>query len=176
MGPGGFPEAATRPRVTGRDFPRGKFPMIRLVRGDLLEAETEAVVNAVNTVGIMGKGIALQFQGVFPENYRAYQAACRRHEVQIGRMFVTRRPSHPRWIINFPTKKHWRQKAEIEWVMEGLDDLKRLIQQHGIRSISIPALGCGNGGLPWSTVHREIVARLGELADVDVVVYEPAPC
>ena len=151
------------------------FPMIRFIKGNLLEAETEAVVNTVNTVGVMGKGIALQFKERFPENFKAYEAACKTGGVEIGRMFGTRTLtlSNPKWIINFPTKKHWRNPTKIEWVVEGLLSLRLFIDQEGIQSISIPPLGCGNGGLQWSRVKREIELALSEL-DVEVVVYEPS--
>jgi O-acetyl-ADP-ribose deacetylase (regulator of RNase III) len=150
--------------------------LIRYAQGNLLEAPTEALVNPVNEVGVMGKGIALLFRGAFPENTRAYEAACRTGEVQVGRMLVTANASllGPRWIINFPTKKHWRNPSELEWVREGLKDLVRVVREQGIRSIALPALGCGNGGLPWEPVRREIEAALGSLEDVDVLVFQPA--
>lgn len=150
--------------------------MIRFIRGNLLEADTEAVVNTVNTVGVMGKGIALQFKEAYPENFKAYEVACKTGEVQIGRMFVTRNPAltNPKWVVNFPTKKHWIHPTRIEWVIDGLADLRRFIQEQGIRSISIPPLGCGNGGLSWGRVRREIESALRELDGVDVVVYEPS--
>lgn len=149
--------------------------MIRFVRGNLLATETEAVVNTVNTVGVMGKGIALQFKERFPENFKAYEAACEAGEVVIGRMFVTTNPalSNPKWIVNFPTKKHWRYPTKIEWVVEGLKDLRRFIEQEGVRSISIPPLGCGNGGLAWNRVKHEIEVALSEI-DVDIAVFEPS--
>ncbi len=149
--------------------------MIRFTRGNLLEADVEAVVNTVNTVGVMGKGIALMFKERFPENFRTYQAASKRGEVQTGRMFVTASPdlTGPRWIINFPTKQHWRSPSRLEWVSEGLDDLKRVIAEKGIRSIAIPPLGSGNGGLDWNEVRPLIEAALGGLDGLDVVIYEP---
>lgn len=149
--------------------------MIRFTQGNLLEANVEAVVNTVNTVGVMGKGIALMFKEKFPENYKAYAAACKRGEVEVGRMFVTESPelSGPRWIINFPTKKHWRNPSRLEWVVEGLRDLHSVIVQKGIRSIAIPPLGSGNGGLEWSQVRPTIESALGDLSGVDIVVYEP---
>src|SRR5688572_14609618 len=126
--------------------------MIRFTQGNLLEAHVEAVVNTVNTVGVMGKGIALMFKDRFPENYKAYAAACKRGEVEIGRMFITASPelSGPRWIINFPTKKHWRHPSKLEWIAEGLKHLRAVITEKGIRSVAIPPLGSGNGGLDWS--------------------------
>jgi len=149
--------------------------MIRYATGNQLEAGTEALVNTVNTVGVMGKGIALMFKEAFPENFKAYNAACKRGEVRVGRMFVTR-PNDlygPGWIINFPTKKHWRHASKLEWVVEGLGDLKRVIQENRIRSIAIPPLGAGNGKLDWSAVRPKIEEALADLADVEVVVYEP---
>jgi O-acetyl-ADP-ribose deacetylase (regulator of RNase III) len=149
--------------------------MIRYTQGNLLDAEVEAVVNTVNTVGVMGKGIALMFKEAFPENFKRYEAACKAKEVRVGRMFVTERHDlmGPRWIVNFPTKQHWRQPAKLEWVIEGLKDLRAFIQDNGIRSIAIPPLGCGNGGLEWSSVRAAIEAALGNLEGVDIVVYEP---
>lgn len=149
--------------------------MIRYTQGNLLEAETEALVNTVNEVGIMGKGIALMFREAFPENMRAYAAVCRAGEVRVGRMFVTQdcHTFGARWIINFPTKKHWRNPSKLEWVRDGLKDLVRVIRENGIRSVAVPPLGCGNGGLEWSQVRREIEAALSELDGVDVVVFEP---
>ena len=148
---------------------------MRFTQGNLLEADVEAIVNTVNTVGVMGKGIALMFKDKFPDNYRAYADACARGEVQVGRMFVTASPelSGPRWIINFPTKKHWRQPSKLEWIDEGLKDLRAMIREKGIRSIAIPPLGSGNGGLEWLDVRPRIEAALGDVADVEVVVYEP---
>lgn len=148
---------------------------MRFVQGNLLEAETDAVVNTVNTVGVMGKGIALMFKERFPKNYEAYVAACERGDVQIGKMFVTSNDelNGPRWIINFPTKKHWRQPTKLEWVEMGLDALKNVIIDKAIHSIAIPPLGCGNGGLDWNVVRPLIEAALSDLDDVDIIVYEP---
>jgi O-acetyl-ADP-ribose deacetylase (regulator of RNase III) len=149
--------------------------MIKLLQGNLLDASTEAVVNTVNTVGVMGKGIALMFKEAFPENARAYEEACKRKEVRVGHMFVTENVTFegPRWIVNFPTKKHWRQPSKLEWVSEGLRDLRRVVREKGIRSIAVPPLGCGNGGLEWSEVRLEIERALGQLDGVEVLVFEP---
>ena len=148
--------------------------MITFVKGNLLEAPVEALVNTVNTVGVMGKGIALMFKEAFPPNFRAYEEACEQHEIKIGEMFVTETGAlnGPRWIINFPTKKHWRQPSRLEWITEGLSDLKRVIQQNHIRSVALPPLGSGNG-LEWSEVRKSVEQILGDLHDVDVLVYEP---
>lgn len=149
--------------------------MIRYTHGNLLEAPVDALINTVNEVGVMGKGIALMFREAFPENARAYEAACREGAVQVGHMFVTRTAEliGPRWIINFPTKRHWRHPSRMEWVRSGLKDLVRVIRTEGIRSVAVPPLGCGNGGLEWSQVRREIEAELGGLFDIDFVVFEP---
>jgi O-acetyl-ADP-ribose deacetylase (regulator of RNase III) len=149
--------------------------MIRFTQGNLLDAEVDAVVNTVNTVGVMGKGIALMFKERFPENYRAYAAACKRGDVQVGKMFVTAslELSGPRWIINFPTKKHWRQSSKLEWISAGLEDLKRVVAEKNIRSIAIPPLGSGNGGLEWLQVRPLIEAAVADIPETEVVVYEP---
>lgn len=149
--------------------------MIRFSQGNMLEVSAEALVNTVNEVGVMGKGIALMFRDAFPENARAYEAACKRGEIKVGRMFVTqtRELMAPKWIVNFPTKKHWRNPSKMEWVREGLKDLVRVIQENGIRTIALPPLGCGNGGLEWAQVRREIKAALADVPDVEVTVFAP---
>ena len=149
--------------------------MMNFTQGNLIEAPVEALVNTVNTVGVMGKGIALMFKEAFPANFKAYEEACKEKKVKIGHMFVTETNalSGPRWIINFPTKKHWRHPAKLEWVVEGLEDLRRVIEDRGIRSIALPPLGAGNGGLEWKAVRAEVNRILGNLTDVDVFVYEP---
>src|SRR5690242_6830780 len=125
--------------------------MIEFKKGDLLSEDVEALVNSVNCVGIMGRGIALQFKNAFPDNFRAYAAACRRGEVQPGRMFVfeTGRLLNPRYIINFPTKRDWRGKSRLEDIETGLAALAEEIRARGIRSIAVPPLGSGLGGLDW---------------------------
>ncbi len=149
--------------------------MIKFLQGNLLDAPAEAVVNTVNTVGVMGKGIALMFKEAFPDNFRAYEEACRRKEIRIGHMFVTENVvfDGPRWLINFPSKKHWRQPSQLEWIVEGLKDLRKVIEAKGIRSIALPPLGCGNGGLDWADVRPEIEGALGQLSGVEVLVFEP---
>src|SRR5579863_1369520 len=148
--------------------------MMKFTTGNLLTASAEALVNSVNTVGIMGKGIALMFKEEFPENFRLYEAACKNGEVKIGHMFVTE-PNllgGPKWIINFPTKEHWRNPSKLNWVEEGLADLVRVVQDKNIRSIAIPPLGSGNGGLDWQVVRSKIETAFAN-TNVDVVVYEP---
>jgi len=149
--------------------------MIKFLEGNLLDAPTQAVVNTVNTVGVMGKGIALMFKEAFPGNFRAYEEACKRNEIRVGHMFVTENLTFegPRWLINFPSKKHWRQPSKLEWIIEGLKDLRRVVEEKGIQSIALPPLGCGNGGLNWSDVRPEIARALGSLDNVDILVFEP---
>jgi O-acetyl-ADP-ribose deacetylase (regulator of RNase III) len=149
--------------------------MIRFIQGNLLDAQAEALVNTVNTVGVMGKGIALMFREAFPENFKAYEAACKREEVVIGKMFVTQNHAltGPRYIINFPTKKHWIHPSRQEWVTAGLQDLVRVLRENNIRSVALPPLGCGHGGLSWPTVRSEIEQALSALPDIETVVYEP---
>jgi O-acetyl-ADP-ribose deacetylase (regulator of RNase III) len=149
--------------------------MIRYTQGNLLEAPAEALVNTVNEVGVMGKGIALMFREAFPVNTRVYEEAAKAGNVRVGRLLVTENRAlvGPRWIINFPTKKHWRQPSKLEWVRDGLRELGRVLRENNIHSVALPPLGCGNGGLDWVLVRREIEGALGDLGDVDVVVYEP---
>ena len=149
--------------------------MIEYTSGDMLKSEAEALVNTVNCVGVMGRGIAAQFKNAYPENFKAYAAACRREEVRPGRMFVfeTGRLVPPRYIINFPTKRHWRGKSRIEDIDAGLLALVSEIRSHNIRSIAIPPLGSGLGGLEWDEVRPRIEAALQGLDDVRVMVFEP---
>ena len=149
--------------------------MLREAEGNLLDAPVNALVNTVNTVGVMGKGIALQFKQAYPDNFRAYEAACRRGEVRLGRMFVveTGLLDQSRLIINFPTKKHWRARSKLSDIKAGLADLRRVISDYQVTSIAVPPLGCGNGGLDWRDVRPLTVEALGDLPGVDVVIYPP---
>jgi len=148
--------------------------MIKETTGNLLRSDAQALVNTVNTVGVAGKGIALQFRQAFPENFRAYQRAAKMGEVVPGRMFVweTGQLDNPRYIINFPTKRHWRDKSRLDDIEHGLDDLVRIIEAYKIRSIAVPPLGCGNGGLDWGEVRPLILDRLREV-DTDVRLFAP---
>lgn len=147
--------------------------MITSTQGNLLDADVEALVNAVNTVGVMGKGIALMFKKRFPANMAAYAKACKAGEVKTGKMFVTETGELPRWIVNFPTKQHWRAKSQMEWIIEGLVDLRRFIVDNNVQSIAIPALGAGNGGLNWNEVKPHIEQTLADLDGVLITVYAP---
>lgn len=149
--------------------------MIELARGNLLEAEAEALVNTVNCIGHMGKGIALQFKQAFPANFKTYQAACRAGEVTPGKMLITDNGSliSPRYIINFPTKRHWRGQSRLEDIATGLQTLVAEVQRLGIRSIAVPPLGCGLGGLDWSVVRPMIERAFSALPDVRILLFEP---
>ena len=150
--------------------------MIEYNVGDMFTEDVEALVNSVNCVGVMGRGIALQFKNLFPENFKAYAEACRREEVQPGRMFVFetgQMVGAPRYIINFPTKRHWRGKSRMEDIEAGLNALAEEITERNIRSIALPPLGSGLGGLEWSIVRSRIESALRDIDDLRVVVFEP---
>lgn len=149
--------------------------MIHYTQGNLLDADVEAIVNTVNTVGVMGKGIALMFKERFPKNMLEYSKACKAKEVQTGQMFVTQTNElmGPQWIVNFPTKQHWRANSKMEWITSGLNDLKRFIVENEVRSIALPPLGAGNGKLEWADVKPKIEATLGDLTDVEILIFEP---
>ncbi|MDZ8081246.1 MAG: macro domain-containing protein [Nostoc sp. DcaGUA01] len=151
--------------------------MFEFKQGNLLEEKTEALVNTVNCVGVMGKGIALQFKQAYPENFRLYEQACRVGKVQPGKMFTVATGSllNPKYIINFPTKRHWRNNSKIEDIQSGLVALVQEVQELGITSIAMPALGCGNGGLNWDEVKPLIESAFAQLPDVQVIIFEPLP-
>lgn len=143
--------------------------------GNILQADVDALVNTVNCVGIMGRGIALQFRNAFPLNFKLYKAACDREEVRPGRMFIVETGQFkPRFIVNFPTKRHWRGKSRMVDIETGLTDLVTQVRERGIRSIALPPLGCGLGGLDWTEVRPRIEAALAQMPDVHAIVYEPS--
>ncbi len=149
--------------------------MIELAQGDILHADVEAIVNTVNCVGVMGRGIALQFKKAWPDNFKAYATACNNGEVQPGRMYVfeTGQLANPHYIINFPTKRHWRGASRMEDIESGLAALVATIREKHIQSIAIPPLGSGLGGLDWQKVKPIIETAMSELTDVRVLIYEP---
>jgi len=149
--------------------------MIEPAQGNLLEADVEALVNTVNCVGFMGKGIALQFKQAYPENFRVYERACRAHEVRPGRMLVvpTGQMMNPKYIINFPTKRHWRGVSRLDDIRVGLKALVEDVKRLSIRSVAVPPLGCGNGGLNWWEVRPMIEQALQAVPDVRVLLFEP---
>jgi O-acetyl-ADP-ribose deacetylase (regulator of RNase III) len=148
--------------------------MIEYKTGDIISEDAEALVNTVNCVGVMGRGLAFQFKKAFPENFKSYAAACKRNEVQPGRMFVFKTGQmYPQYIINFPTKRHWRGKSRMEDIDAGLTALAEEIRAHKIRSIALPPLGSGLGGLPWPVVRPRIESVLRGFNDLKVVLFEP---
>ncbi|MFG2009873.1 macro domain-containing protein [Micromonospora sp. NPDC048868] len=149
--------------------------MISIRHGDLLDADVEALVNPVNTVGVMGKGLALAFKRAHPANFTAYRAACAAGTVRLGRMFVydSGTPGRHRYVVNFPTKGHWRSPSRLTDIESGLPDLVRVLRDNRIASVAVPALGCGNGGLDWADVRPLIEAALAELTGVQTFLYEP---
>lgn len=149
--------------------------MITYKKGDIFKEEADAIVNTVNCVGVMGRGIALQFKKRFPENFKTYEAACKHKEVVPGKMFVHETASliGPKYVINFPTKRHWRGASRMEDIESGLQDLAAVIADLNIKSIALPPLGCGLGGLDWSEVRARIEDALSQLSEVNVIVFEP---
>ena len=143
--------------------------------GDIFKTEAEALVNAVNCVGIMGRGIALQFKRAFPENFSAYAAQCKHKKMRPGQVhvFETGQRLPPHHIINFPTKRHWRDRSRIEDIKSGLTSLTAEIRARDIRSIAIPPLGCGLGGLAWPEVRGLMATALAGLKTVEIIIFEP---
>ncbi len=151
--------------------------MIELTQGNLLNAPVEALVNTVNTAGIMGKGIALQFKQAYPQMFRDYERACKAGEMKLGKMQVFDLGGivgGPRWIINFPTKGHWRMASRMVDIEIGLRDLVATMKRLDTRSIAVPPLGCGNGGLEWGEVRPRIESTFAELPDVRVLIFAPS--
>ncbi len=148
--------------------------MIEYKHGDLLQADAQALVNAVNCVGVMGRGIALQFRKAYPGNFKIYKAVCERNDLQPGKMLISvlTQKKNPQIIINFPTKRHWKEKSRIEDIESGLIALVEEIRQRNIRSIAIPPLGCGLGGLDWSVVKPMIEIAFAALPGVNVQIFE----
>lgn len=151
------------------------FQMINFSQGNLLDSSAEALVNTVNTVGVMGKGIALMFKERFPKNMLEYSKACKSKEVQTGKMFITTTDEliGPKWIVNFPTKQHWKNPSQMAWIESGLKDLRIFLTEQNVKSIAIPPLGSGNGGLNWQDVRELIQLHLSDLNNVEIIVYEP---
>jgi len=149
--------------------------MIHIKKGNIVKADTDALVNTVNCVGIMGRGIALQFKKAYPENFEAYRKVCKVKKLHPGIVYTYKLPilGGVQYIINFPTKRHWKGKSKLEDIQQGLEALAQEIKRLGIKSISIPPLGCGLGGLNWEAVRPMIERALGALTDVEVYIYEP---
>lgn len=150
--------------------------MIILAKGNLLRSEADVLVNTVNCVGFMGKGIALQFRKAFPENFKAYETECRKGNIVPGKVFLfsTGNFIPPLYIINFPTKKHWRENSKIEYITSGLEDLVKVLKELDVSSVAVPPLGCGLGGLKWSVVRPLIERAFSNLPDLDVYLFQPS--
>ena len=152
--------------------------MIKICKGDLFEDDAEVLVNTVNCVGVMGKGIALQFKKLYPDMFEAYKKVCIRGELIVGKIFVypvtSLTPNTTKYIFNFPTKDHWRDPSEMEYIQSGLIYLAYCLGKYKVKSIAIPALGCNNGGLDWPKVRTVVMSRLQQLQnDVDIRLYTP---
>jgi O-acetyl-ADP-ribose deacetylase (regulator of RNase III) len=151
----------------------GERLSIEIRQGDLFAIDVEAIVNPVNTRGVMGKGLALAFKKKFPDAFRSYAKACERGEVVIGRVHVVVREAAPKYVIHFPTKDDWRAPSRIEYVRDGLVDLAKVMRLREIRSIAVPALGCGLGGLDWNDVRPLLVEAL-EPIEAKVILFSPS--
>jgi O-acetyl-ADP-ribose deacetylase (regulator of RNase III)/uncharacterized protein YwgA len=148
--------------------------MIKYTKGNILSANTEAIINSVNTAGVMGKGVALAYKKAYPDNFVFYEKVCKEKKFDVGQILVFRTGKLlPKFIINFPTKKHWRNPSKIQWIESGLDELVKQIEVLEIKSIAIPPLGSGNGKLDWNQVRNLIHSKLENLRNCEVVVYEP---
>jgi len=145
--------------------------MIEFVKGNIFDSETEAIVNAVNTVGIMGKGIALEFKKRYPENFKVYKNACETGTLKTGSVLVVKEYDG-KIIINFPTKAHWKDASKLKYIIDGLESLKSMVLNQNIKSLALPAIGCGLGGLKWEVVKELIKKDLSHL-DANIFVYEP---
>lgn len=151
--------------------------MINLIKkGNILDADAEALVNTVNTQGVMGAGVALQFKKAFPDNFKLYEKTSKAGKIIVGKIFVTEtgKITNPKYIINFPTKQHWRYPSKLVWIKDGLEDLKKFIIKKKIRSIALPPLGCGNGKLDWNDVKSLIISALEGINNLQVILFEPS--
>jgi O-acetyl-ADP-ribose deacetylase (regulator of RNase III) len=148
---------------------------MKYIKGNILESNTEVIINPVNTVGIMGKGLALEFKQKFPYNYKLYKEACKNETIDIGKLLLVDEShlENKKFIINFPTKKHWRNPSKIEYIEEGLKDLIHIIEKNNFESIAIPALGCGLGGLKWEHVRLLLEKYLGNNQKTEIIIFEP---
>lgn len=146
--------------------------MVTVVSGDLLDSEAQTLVNAVNCVGVMGKGIALAFKRRFPTMFADYAERCKDGRVRLGEPYLYR-GSAPPWILNFPTKDHWRSASKLEDIVAGLAYLEAHYREWGVASLAVPALGCGAGQLEWEAVSPVLHIALDRLA-IPVWLYAPA--
>ena len=149
---------------------QGEIVLI-LFNGNLFESNAQTLVNAVNCVGVMGKGIALEFKRRFPEMFADYEVRCSERRVKLGQPYL-HRYSRPPWILNFPTKDHWRSASRLKDIVHGLEYLAQKYKEWRIESLAVPALGCGLGQLDWAAV-KPVLCRHLELLDIPVELYVP---
>lgn len=147
---------------------------IKYVKGDIFEADTQTIVNTVNCVGVMGKGLALEFKKRYPKMYEEYRKEYEKGRLDIGRLHLYKDNSN-HWILNFPTKKHWRQKSRLEYIRKGLETFAEKYRDWGIKSIAFPQLGCQLGGLNWKDVKPIMEHYLKNLPDLSAVIYTFKP-
>lgn len=143
--------------------------MIMYVTGNLFQSPAQVLVNTVNTVGAMGKGVALQFRQLYPEMYREYRELCERGEIRIGRLWLYK--SENKWILNFPTKKHWRNPSRVEYIEKGLLEFRNKYREWNIHTIAFPPLGCGNGRLDFETQVQPLMEKYLRNLPIDVFIY-----
>lgn len=146
---------------------------IHIKKGNIFDSKAQGFINPVNCVGVMGAGLAKQFKDRHPDNYMAYELACANKSVLTGRMFVFKPEIGPKYIINFPTKRHWKSKSKMEYIETGLYDLVKIIKTYNISSIAIPAIGSGLGGLKWTDVENKIITILSDSENIDIEIYAP---
>lgn len=147
--------------------------MIHYVDGNIFHSNAEALVNPVNCVGVMGKGLALTFRITYPEMYKAYADRCACRRMRIGEIHAYKLPpgSKPIYILNFPTKLHWRDGSQLVWIVKGLNDLCKRVEVLGVKSVALPRLGCGLGGLPWPRVKEIMEWKLSRVPGVEFYIY-----
>lgn len=147
----------------------GGYQMLMYIQQDIFKSPAQVIVNTVNTVGVMGKGIAKRYKEIYPDMYKQYQKFCEQHLLDIGKLWIYK--SDTKWILNFPTKKHWRQPSKIEYVEQGLKKFVETYEEKGITSVSFPQLGCGNGGLDWEKEVRPLMEKYLKDLPIDVFVH-----
>jgi len=151
--------------------------MIRIVDGNIFEADTQGIVNPVNCVGVMGAGLAKRFANFYPEMEAEYKTACNEGKLAPGKIFVWVIDTYDEllYIFNLPTKEHWKDPSKMEYIRKGIAELIRTMDKHEVHSVAIPALGCGLGGLNWDDVSKEIVKQFQRKPDKTVWLYPPRP-
>ncbi|MDZ4482700.1 macro domain-containing protein [Bacillus cereus] len=145
--------------------------MITYVKMDLFQSPAHVLVNTINTVGVMGKGIAKTFKEVYPDMFKEYQILCEKELLTVGKLWIYKTPN--KWILNFPTKKHWRSPSKIEYIEAGLQKFVKSYEEKGIDSIAFPPLGCGNGGLNWESEVKPLMEKYLKDLPIDIYIHLP---